>query len=70
METYEDSTITTPQERIEHFGVSDHIRIFGDDFAENVAAKGFSVTTVDNLMFSDEIQKNMFCFHRYYQKIL
>ena len=60
--TYEDSTITTPQERIEHFGISDHLRIFGDDFAEIVADKGFSVTTVDELMFSDEIQKKHVLF--------
>ena len=60
--TYEDPTIITPQERIEHFGVSDHLRIFGDDFADIVAAKGFSVTTVDELMFSDEMQKKHVLF--------
>jgi len=60
--TYEDSTITTPQERIEHYGVSDHLRIFGDDFAEIVAGKGFSVTTVDELMFPEEIQKKHVLF--------
>jgi SAM-dependent methyltransferase len=54
--TFEDPAITTPQERIEHFGVSDHLRIFGDDFTEIVAGKGFSVTSVDELMFSGEIQ--------------
>jgi SAM-dependent methyltransferase len=60
--TYEDSTITTPQKRREHFGEGDHLRMFGDDFAEIVAGKDFSVTTVDELMFSDEIQKKHVLF--------
>jgi len=60
--TCEDSTVTSPQERLEHFGGSDHLRMFGDDFAEIVAAKGFSVTAVDELMFSDEIQKKHVLF--------
>jgi len=60
--TYEDSTIVTPEERTEHFGQWDHLRIFGDDFSGIIASKGFSVTAVDESMFSEDIQKKHVLF--------
>jgi SAM-dependent methyltransferase len=53
--TYEDLTITTPEDRLAHFGQWDHLRIFGDDFPNIVEDKGFSVTTIDQSSFSEEI---------------
>ena len=55
--TYEDPTIVTPEDRTRHFGQFDHLRIFGDDFSDIVESKGFTVTTVNELMFTETIQK-------------
>lgn len=41
--THEDPTITSPSERKQVFGQSDHLRIFGDDFADLVTHEGFDV---------------------------
>lgn len=35
--TYEDPNVTTPEEREEKFGQSDHVRAYGRDFADRVA---------------------------------
>ncbi|MFK8041544.1 class I SAM-dependent methyltransferase [Congregibacter sp.] len=45
-ETYEDSSIVLPEERLKAFGQSDHVRIYGLDFADRVAAAGFKVTRI------------------------
>ncbi len=52
--TYEDASLTSEQQRREAFGQHDHLRMFGDDFAEQVAAGGFDVSVVDRSAFSDE----------------
>jgi SAM-dependent methyltransferase len=41
--TYEDSTITKPSEREQHFGQSDHLRYFGSDFRDFVSGAGFDL---------------------------
>ena len=41
--TYEDFSITDPREREKHFGQSDHVRIYGLDFADRLAMAGFGV---------------------------
>ena len=38
--TYEDPSITTPAERTLHFGHYDHVRIYGRDIFERIAAAG------------------------------
>lgn len=43
--TYEDPSITSPEDREKHFGQFDHLRWYGRDFAERVAATGFAVKT-------------------------
>jgi SAM-dependent methyltransferase len=43
-ETYEDRDITTPQERLREFGQADHMRLYGRDFGDRLAAAGFEVT--------------------------
>lgn len=55
--TYEDPTIVTPEDRTKHFGQGDHLRIFGQDFADTVNEKGFTVTTVNESMFPDDVNK-------------
>ncbi len=43
---YEDFSVTSPQERIKHFGQFDHVRIFGADSQEILESAGFAVTAV------------------------
>lgn len=42
-ETYEDKSITDPREREKHFLQSDHYRIFGRNYAEELRKGGFMV---------------------------
>lgn len=42
--TYEDASITTPEEREKHFGQDDHLRMFGKDYGERLKQGGFEVT--------------------------
>ena len=42
-ETYENSTITDPDQRTAHFSAPDHRRYYGLDFADRLAAAGFVV---------------------------
>jgi len=42
-ETYEDPTVTTPEEREKVFGQSDHVRIYGRDYKDRLEKVGFSV---------------------------
>lgn len=45
--TFEDPTITNRQERIEKFGQYDHVRVYGRDYYEKLAAIGFKVEQVN-----------------------
>lgn len=44
-ETFEDPSITTLSERVEAFGQYDHVRMYGRDFSDRLAAGSFDVTT-------------------------
>ena len=41
--TYEDKTITSPQEREKAFGQNDHVRMYGCDYAQRLSLAGFRV---------------------------
>ena len=41
--TYEDASITDPLEREKHFWQNDHLRLFGRDYAQELAKGGFEV---------------------------
>lgn len=41
--TYEDPTITSPEEREKHFWQKDHVRLFGKDYPEWLTKVGFEV---------------------------
>lgn len=41
--TYEDFTITSPEERKKHFGQYDHVRIYGQDYFNKLKDAGFKV---------------------------
>lgn len=56
-ETYEDLTITSPEERERIFGQSDHVRCYGRDYEERLKSVGFKVIEdkyVENLA-ADEL---------------
>ncbi|GAA0875904.1 class I SAM-dependent methyltransferase [Wandonia haliotis] len=42
-ETYEDKSITSPEEREKHFWQKDHVRLYGLDYPEKLKAVGFDV---------------------------
>lgn len=44
--TYEDPAIVEPEERLKHFGQSDHVRRCGLDYVERIRAAGFAVTVL------------------------
>lgn len=45
--TYEDPTITSPEEREKHFWQYDHVRLFGRDYPEWLKKAGFHVEIFD-----------------------
>lgn len=45
--TYEDPSITRPEEREKHFGQKDHVRIYGNDYPDRIREAGFVVEPLD-----------------------
>jgi SAM-dependent methyltransferase len=41
--TYEDFSISSPQDREKHYGQKDHVRIYGTDFTQRLQEAGFKV---------------------------
>ena len=60
--TYENHSMITPKDRGDHFGQWDHHRIFGEDFPNVVASKGFSIIAVDEYMFSEALNRKNVLF--------
>ena len=53
--TYEDKTITDPLEREKAFGLKEHVRFYGLDYADKLKAAGFTVKVDDyTAEFSNE----------------
>ena len=46
-QTYENSSITSPEERAKHFGQYDHVRIYGKDYFDRLRKAGFNVFEID-----------------------
>ena len=46
-ETYEDKSITSPQEREKHYWQKDHVRLFGKDYPDYLTKSGFKVDEFD-----------------------
>jgi SAM-dependent methyltransferase len=44
--TFEDSNVTSPEEREKVFGQRDHVRIYGQDFRERLCEAGFEVEVI------------------------
>jgi predicted SAM-dependent methyltransferase len=55
--TYEDWSITSPEEREKHFWQYDHVRLYGTNYPKRLAEAGFTVEIVD---YSEELPKEKF----------
>ena len=56
--TYEDFSITSPEERAKHFGQYDHVRVYGRDYFNRLRSAGFNVQEIDySSTISDELIK-------------
>ena len=44
--TYEDDSVSSPSERLKHFGQKDHVRRYGPDFIDRLLDAGFGVTRI------------------------
>ncbi len=54
--TYEDSSITSAEERAKHFGQYDHVRVYGKDYFERLRKAGF---TVEEVVYSKTISPEL-----------
>ena len=54
--TYEDFSITKPEDRKAHFGQYDHVRIYGMDFFDRLRKVGF---TVNEIEYSKTLPKDL-----------
>ena len=52
--TYEDFSITEPEERAEHFGQYDHVRIYGMDYFARLRKVGFRV---EEVVYSEKLDE-------------
>ncbi len=57
--TYEDPAITSPTDRLIHYGSPNHVRRYGLDFVERLQAAGFNVRIVraTDFLSAHEIEK-------------
>ena len=53
--TQEDSSIINPKEREKAFGQDDHVRMYGEDYAERIKSTGFEVAEEDFISELDTI---------------
>ena len=63
IKTYEDSSITAPKDREKTFGQWDHLRIFGDEFADEVTKQGFQVLEISWKSFNDIVASKYMLKH-------
>ncbi len=65
-QTFEDWSVTAPEERERVFFQRDHVRIYGRDFVERVRAAGFG--PVDDRRLSDSLPRRTVLRHRLEQQ--
>jgi SAM-dependent methyltransferase len=54
--TYEDFSITSPEERKKYFGQYDHVRVYGSDYFDRLRKGGFTVKELD---YSEKLPKEL-----------
>ena len=59
--TYEDPTITSPEEREKHFKQNDHYRIYGRDYPERLRSVGFEAIEEDFVSTYPEELRERYC---------
>ena len=59
-ETFEDDTITDPDERTRIFGQYDHRRIYGRDYADRLRSAGFEVADIDFAASLTEAERRLY----------
>jgi len=59
--THEDLTFT-PEERIKHYGQTDHVRRYGEDYPTRLSNAGFTVEIIDVCENRSEEEKNKYGF--------
>ena len=62
--TLEDPAVVTPEDRHRVFGQSDHVRLYGRDYPDRLAAGGFSVRDVRYLESLDQVSVERFGLRR------
>jgi len=57
--TYEDFSVTSPEERKKHFGQYDHVRVYGKDYFDKLRNVGFEVEEIksSDIVTSEKIEK-------------
>lgn len=60
-QTYENQSITSPEDRLIHFGQSDHLRLYGKDFPKRLQQAGYHVSLFKphDLTFIVENKRNL-----------
>lgn len=58
--TYEDKSITSATDREKAFGQDDHVRMYGEDYAERLASSGFKVIEEKMVMELPKARVNRF----------
>lgn len=59
--TYEDFSITSPDERAKHFGQYDHVRVYGRDYFNKLREVGFEVVEVNYSKQLSEQEVEKYC---------
>jgi len=60
-ETYEDSNITSSEERKVHFGQYDHVRVYGMDYFDRLRAVGFEVEEMACIEIASQKEIDSYC---------
>lgn len=64
LETYEDASITSPEEREKHFWQYDHVRLYGLDYPKKLADAGFDVEVFN---YKEHIKPEVYQRYRFHE---
>jgi SAM-dependent methyltransferase len=68
-QTFEDPTITSPQDRLRHFGQEDHVRMYGLDYEDRLQAAGFILRTEDIQRQLSEVEQKKYGVFNHPEKL-
>jgi SAM-dependent methyltransferase len=64
VKTFEDNSITTPEEREKYFGQHDHLRLYGRDYPQRLMQAGFNVECIDFCNTFSEAEQEIWKFDK------